>query len=310
VTDVPTVPLPSGVLLMDGGMGQELARHGADNSAPLWSARALIDNPDLVLRVHRDYLAAGAKLLLTNTYASTRVRLETAGMIDRLVELNVLACDLARRARDEAGAAGADVLIAGSLPPMHGSYSADAVQPFAEIEPMFREQAEILAPHVDLFICETMSTAEEGRAGATGTCSAGKPVWVSWTLVDDGRPLLRSGETIAQAHAAIADLPVSGFLANCSAPESISTAMPEIVGVSDFPVGGYANGFNPVPKDWVSGVEAGPASLTETVGIREDITPDAYADIAQTWIDAGARLIGGCCHIGPDHIGRLAERLN
>ncbi len=216
---------------------------------------------------------------------------------------------MARRARDEAGPAGADVLIAGSLPPMHGSYKADMVRPFDEIEPMFREQAAILAPHVDLIICETMSTAEEGRAGATGACATGKPVWVSWTLVDDGRPLLRSGETIVEAHAAIADLPVSGFLANCSVPESITAALPELLGLSDFPVGGYANGFNPIPKDWVSGVKAGPKSLTETVGIRDDVTPDAYAATAQSWIDAGARLIGGCCHIGPDHIRRLSEML-
>ncbi len=91
MTSIPTAPLPTGVLLMDGGMGQELARHGCDNAAPLWSARALIDNPDTVLRVHRDYIAAGAKLLLTNTYATTRMRLWEAGIIDRLSELNVLA---------------------------------------------------------------------------------------------------------------------------------------------------------------------------------------------------------------------------
>ena len=303
-TSVPTAPLPAGVLLMDGGIGQQLKVYGANNIGPLWSAGSLIDAPDTVERVHREFAEAGAKLLTTNTYAATRTRFETAGIADRFEELNRLACDLAARARDAMGAAGADILIAGSLPPLHGSYRADDVRPFDEIEPLFREMAEVLAPHVDLFICETMSTAEEGRAAATGAASTGKPVWVSWTLVDDGRPVLRSGETVDEAHAALAGLPVSGFLANCSAPESLSAAMPEMVALGDWPAGGYANGFNPIPADWKSGDGA------EKIGQRADVTPDAYADFAQAWIDDGARLIGGCCHIGPDHIRRLAGMLS
>jgi S-methylmethionine-dependent homocysteine/selenocysteine methylase len=82
-----------------------------------------------------------------------------------------------------------------------------------EIEPLYLEQAELLGPHVDLLLCETMSSAAEGQAAAKAACQTGKPVWVSWTLHEDRSGRLRSGETIADAITLLADLPISGFLA-------------------------------------------------------------------------------------------------
>ena len=79
---------------------------------------------------------------------------------------------------------GRQVRIAGSLPPLNDSYRPDLVEPFADIEPLYREQADILAPYVDLFICETMSSAAEG-ASPRPLPATGKPVWVSFTLHED-----------------------------------------------------------------------------------------------------------------------------
>jgi S-methylmethionine-dependent homocysteine/selenocysteine methylase len=115
---------------------------------------------------------------------------------------------------------------------------------------------------------------------------------------------LRSGETLAEAWAALDGLPVSGLLLNCSAPEAITAAMPALAALSDWPVGGYANGFGGIPDDW-DRADHGLAAL----GHRDDLGPDVYAGIARDWLDAGARLIGGCCEIGPAHIARLRTML-
>jgi S-methylmethionine-dependent homocysteine/selenocysteine methylase len=297
--EVPTVPLPAGVVLLDGGMGQELRRRGLIGGPPgLWSANALLQSPETVLEVHRDYIRAGARIITTNTYSTKRPRLEPAGIGGQLGALNRLAGELACRARDELEP---EVLIAGSLAPLYGSYRPDLVRPFAEILPLYSEQAEILAPYVDVFLCETMSSAAEARAAAAGAASTGKPVWVAWTLDDRGEGRLRSGESVSAAAATLVDLPVSGFLANCCAPESITAAMPELASLGPWPCGGYANGFAVVPAGW------GPGDGIAALGVREDLDPDAYARHAEAWIAAGARLVGGCCEIGPEHIARLRE---
>ncbi|MEZ4657911.1 MAG: homocysteine S-methyltransferase family protein [Caldilineaceae bacterium] len=96
------------------------------------------------------------------------------------------------------------------------------------MEPLYAEQAALLAWHVDLLLCETMSSAAEGRAVAVAACGRWQTGLVSWTLHEDRSGHLRSGETVAQAAAALADLPVSGYLVNCCAPESITNAMHEL----------------------------------------------------------------------------------
>jgi len=169
---------------------------------------------------------------------------------------------------------------------------------------MYREQAEILAPFVDFYLCETMSSAAEARAAATGAAALGKPVWVSWTLEDNGSRRLRSGERVKDAYWALEDLPVSGFLVNCCSPESVTEAMPELVALGDWPVGGFANGFAEIPENWESG------DGIETLDRRHDLDPDAYAGHVADWLETGARLVGGCCEVGPKHIRRLRKVLD
>jgi len=302
MTAVPAADLPDGIVLLDGGMGQELGRRGVAGFDQLWSAAALVHDPGLVQAVHADYIRAGARVITTNSYSTTRRGLERAGQGERFAELNRLAGELACRARDDAGA---EVLIAGSLPPLRGSYRPDQVEPFAVIEPAYRELAELLAPYVDLFVCETMSSGAEAQAAASAAAATGKPVWVAWTLEDGGSSRLRSGESIADAAALLADLPVSAFLANCCAPESVTAAMPVLTALGPWPVGGFANAFRAIPHGW-SSREHGLAAL----GQREDLTPESYAGHARDWIDAGARIVGGCCEVGPAHIAAIKAMLD
>ena len=289
-------PASQRALLLDGGMGQELAARGLVTTDGLWSARALLDNPNVVAAVHRDFIRAGADVITTNSYAATRRRLDATDIGDGFVRCNRSAGRLARAAADEAES---KVLVAGSLPPLFGSYRPDRVRPASEIEPLYREQAEILADYVDLFICETMSTAAEALAAARGAASTGLPVWVSWTVADDSSGLLRSGETIRDAIEALSEVEVEALLLNCSMPESIEAALPALAEHAGRQFGVYANAFSAIDSAFEI---ADGANVPDR---REDLTPERYAEHARRCLDAGASIIGGCCEVRPAHIAKL-----
>jgi S-methylmethionine-dependent homocysteine/selenocysteine methylase len=292
--------LPDDLILLDGGMGQELINRNASGQGVLWSARALFDFPDAVQAIHEDYIRAGADVITTNSYSCIRNNFEPEGLLDRLGEMNRLSAELAQRARDNCAK---PVLIAGSMGPQRGSYRPDLVGGYAETEALYREQAEYLAPHVDLFICETLSCLLEAKAAVAAATSTGKPVCLSWSIEESGAANLRSGESIHAAWKDIADSGVSAVLLNCSPPEAISKVLPELISISDIPVGAYANAFTPIPEKWdFHGDKSIPPS-------RTDVTPDAYLEHAKTWKAAGAQIIGGCCEVGPAHIARLNQGL-
>lgn len=300
--DVPQLLLPEGrPALLDGGMGRELRMRGVPISDTIWSASALLTAKDVVLQVHKDYIAAGADIITMNSYGVIREDLKLEGIEDRFAELNRLAGKLAIQASRSAEE---PVAVAASLPPLRGSYRPDLVGSFDELVPLYREQAELLEPYCDLFLCETMSSGDEALAAATAACAFGKPVWVSWTLHEDRSGRLRSGETVAAAARMIAHLPVSGFLANCCAPEAIGAAMPQLAALGKGVAGGYANSFRPVPEDWeLDGDKPGDGLLA----LRDDLDPEAYAAHGKAWLGDGARVVGGCCGTGPAHIARLKQ---
>lgn len=286
-------------LILDGGMGQELLHRGVTDDPLLWSATALEDNAQVVRELHRDYLNAGANILTTNTYATNIHRFRHDPEPDRFERLNRLAGEIARGVIDESGRD--DAYLAASLPPMRGSYRPDQVLPFQQMLDEYAPQAAILSDYADLFLCETMSSSQEGRAAALAALAAAgsRPVWVSWTLADGGSDRLRSGETLDEAIAALDGLAVTGYLINCCSPESVSAAIPTLCAHDVAVKGAYANGFIKVPDSWLIGDGA------DVLGKRIDLDPDAYACHAADWLAAGANLIGGCCEIGPAHIMRL-----
>lgn len=301
-------------LLLDGGTGRELLKRGVPILTEIWSATALELAPDIVRQVHADFIAAGADIITTNTYGIGRERMAREGIEHRYAEYNQIAGRLAAEARD---AAARPVAVAGSLPPYAGSYRPDRVGAFDYLLPLYREQAEVLAPYVDLYICETMSSAAEALAAATAALAFGKPVWVAWTLHEDRSGRLRSGETVTEAAAAIAHLPIAGVLANCCAPESITAAMPELLAAGKGKgVGGYANTFLPVSTDW-GAYSKGKHDATDwasyaaaALPLRDDLGPEVFARHAQHWHREGATILGGCCGAGPEHIAALRSVLD
>lgn len=289
------------IVLLDGGMGQELVKRAPEGPTALWSARVMMDHPEIVEAVHLEYIRAGARVITLNTYSATRDRLEQAGFGERFAELQRRACELAQRARDRGGV---EVTIAGCLPPLKWSYQPELASDPDEIAPVYAEIAALQAPHVDLFLCETMSSSGQGLGAVRGALEGGggKPVWVAWTVADDASGLLRSGETVAQANAALGGLPVAARLLNCSRPESISAAMPGLAALGGR-FGAYANGFTGIVPEYKPGTTV--SALTG----RTDLGPDAYADFAMGWVGQGAGIVGGCCEVGPAHIAELARRL-
>lgn len=292
----------NGVVLMDGGMGQELRRRSSNDPTSLWSAQALLEQPSLVQQVHEDYIRAGARVITTNSYATVRKRLqEISGLGDQFERLIALSGELAVSARDSVGE---KVLIAGSLPPLNGSYRPDRVQHESHLNAVYSEHAERLAPYVDVLLCETMSTAAEARVAAHAAAATGKPVWVAWTLKDTGAPVLRSGETLQSAWQALAGIAVEAVMANCCSPASIAAAMPALAAMELPLFGGYANGFGDIPSDWTvqeQGVDA--------LGHRSNSDPAGYAAQVQGWVTSGATLVGGCCEVTPAHIAAVAQQL-
>ncbi|MCY4070508.1 MAG: homocysteine S-methyltransferase family protein [Chloroflexi bacterium] len=289
------------VILLDGGMGQEIVNRGGKGGYGEWAAAALHEDPDLVRQIHADYIGAGADVITTNTYGTTRARLRHVGIEDRLRELVSAAGQLASEARDHA--ARRDVRIATSLPPLEASYASEFTLSFAQTAGEFAELMDLLDPYVDIFLGETLSTTFEAKAFLGAAAGRGKPVWLGLTLQDHGSTHLRGGAQLSDAIASISEQSPDALLINCCTPDSITSALPDLR-ASGMPFGAYANGFVEIPESWD---EAGGVAQLST---RRDLTPEVYsADVAR-WIGGGASIVGGCCEVGPAHIARLRQLID
>ncbi|MCX9000011.1 homocysteine S-methyltransferase family protein [Rhizobiaceae bacterium BDR2-2] len=291
------------ITILDGGMGRELERIGAPFRQPEWSALALMEAPDLVRRVHEDYVRAGARVITTNSYALVPFHIGDERFLARGAELTALAGRLAREAADT----GNGVRVAGSLPPVFGSYQpelfrADVAQDYLSV--LVRG----LAPYVDLWLAETQSSLEEARAALAAVSGSDKPVWLSFTLRDDvapqdmPEPQLRSEESVADAARLARDAGAQALLFNCSMPEVMGAALEAARAAAPaLPLGVYANAFGSQDED---------GAANEVISdIRADLDPKSYCGWADGWAARGASIIGGCCGIGTEHIHHLAGHM-
>ncbi|ARQ62576.1 homocysteine S-methyltransferase protein (plasmid) [Rhizobium sp. Kim5] len=299
----------STIRILDGGMSRELLRLGAELKQPEWSALALINSPDIVREVHKEFIDAGSEIITTNSYAlvpfhigEDRFRKEGAALIR-------LAGRLAREAADSV--TDRKVLVAGSLPPIFGSYEPQNFRP-ERVQDYLKVLVENLAPFVDIWLGETLSLIAEGEAVREAVAASGKPFWISFTLADDeadiksGEPKLRSGESVEAAASWAVSSGAEAFLFNCSKPEVMRAAVETAARVfrkTDAPIeiGVYANAF-----EGEQGESAANEGLHET---RGDLNDDVYSRFACSWAEAGATIIGGCCGIGAAHIHRLGKTL-
>jgi S-methylmethionine-dependent homocysteine/selenocysteine methylase len=253
------------------------------------------EQPDVVTAVHADFIRAGAKTLSLNTYAATPSRLQRHGQLEQLAAIHQHAFELLERA---VKATGARVDIAGCLPPLAGSYQGQPARSFEDL----RDEYSVLVKQqamADVLLIETMTNTLEACAACAAASELGKPYSVAFRLEADGK--LMSGETLAEAVAAVSPYSPAAVMLNCCDPELISAAMPELVSL--YPcVGGYANAFKSVEAMAQGG-------LADELEARADISPQAYAAHVRQWLNDGATVVGGCCEITPEHVRYIVETL-
>lgn len=293
--------------IIDGGMGRELAKRGAPFRQPEWSALAMIEAPEIVRDVHRAYIQSGAAVITTNSYALVPFHIGEERFAAQAQDLAAASGEMARAA---VTLEGTETKVAGSIPPLFGSYRADLFDA-EHVEDIATPLIQGLSPYVDLWLIETQSLIAESTAVSKllrTLDTEHKPLWVAFTLEDSmdiDVPRLRSGETVAAAVAAMAALNVEAILFNCCQPDVIEQALDVAQTIlqekeaAHIELGAYANAFPPQPKN---------AAANDTLNeVRDDLTPPAYLLWAQKWQAQGATLIGGCCGIGPDHIQELSQ---
>lgn len=283
------------VALLDGGLGQEIYRRARGVSSPLWSVAVMLEQPEVVTAVHADFIRAGAKTLTLNTYAATPTRLRKQGLEEQIEAIHRQAFQALERAID---ATGAQVDIAACLPPLTASYQGQPARSFEDVRDEYATLVQLQAG-ADVFLIETMTNTLEARAACAAVSDVDKPCGVAFRLEANGR--LKSGETLAEAIAAIEGYSPAAVMLNCCGPELMTDAMPELVKM--YPVvGGYANAFKSVEAVANGG-------LVDTLEARADISPEAYAAQVRQWLVDGARVVGGCCEITPEHIRVMANAL-
>ena len=289
----------SELTLLDGGMGQELVAR-AGKATGLWSVQALLDTPDMVRAVHDSFFKAGADVATTNSYGVLPDRLAPKDLTDRLPELMELACRLACEARDAHGTG----LVAGGLGPQGFSYQPEKAPAADQAAEVYARCAQLQAPFVDLHILETMSSIDQARGGLMGAGVTGKPVWLALSVDDKDGTKLRSGEALSDIAVLLVQYQPDAVLLNCSLPEAIDAALP-VLAAMGHRFGAYANGFTAIVPtfDHIG-------ATVDVLQARTDLGPAAYGDFADGWVQQGATIVGGCCEIGPAHIGELRRRFD
>lgn len=290
--------LAAGPVVLDGGLSTELEARGHDVTSALWSARLLRDDPGAVVAAHAAYAAAGAQVATTASYQATVEGFAAVGVErDEALALVVRSVGLARE-----GAPGS--WVAGSVGPYGaaladgseytGAYVAevgvDALRAFHR-----PRMAALADAGADVLACETLPAAAEVEAVLAEATSLGVPVWLSLTTVvdDGGVARTRRGEPAAEVFAmarGVAEVVAVGV--NCTDPTGVLPAL-EAAAAAGVPLVAYPN----------SG-EAWDAAARRWTG-----TGQVPADDAAAWVAAGARLVGGCCRVGPAGIAALATAL-
>jgi homocysteine S-methyltransferase len=298
-----------GVLVLDGALATELENRGADLSGGLWSARLLLERPELIAQVHRDYLAAGADVLITASYQASLAGFVRAGRTP--AEARALmqhAVSLARQARDDwaAEATRADTrphpLVATSVGP-YGAVLADGseyrgdydISP-ADLVRFHRERLEVLVDGgVEVLACETLPSLAEAEALVEAL--SGWPevtAWVSFSARNDRE--VSDGTPAARCAAFLHEQPqVLAVGVNCTAVSHITPLLQRLAGATDKPLLTYPN--------------SGETYDADTHSWRGDRAESDFSLLAQEWHAAGARLVGGCCRTRPADIRAVAEGL-
>lgn len=293
--------LAAGTVVLDGGMSNQLESAGHDLSDELWSARLLAERPEAITEAHLAYFEAGADVAITSSYQATFEGFTQRGIgHEKAAELLSLSVELARDAARQAQAKGVTrpLWVAASVGP-YGAMLADGSEyrgryglSVDELERFHRPRLEVLAAAgPDVLALETVPDSDEAAALLRGVRGLGVPAWLSYSVAGDRT---RAGQPLEEAFALAADADeVIAVGVNCCAPEDVDGAVRTAARVTGKPVVVYPN----------SG-EAWDAEARTWKG-RSSFTSEQVTG----WRVSGARLIGGCCRVGPAAIAGIAGAL-
>lgn len=275
------------VLVGDGAVGTMLYARGVNLEAGF--ERLNLTAPDLVTGLHVDYVAAGARVIETNTFGANRLRLAPLGLERQVRDINLQGALLARGA-----AAGKGVYVAGSMGPLPRVKGEGDVPSPDDIHAVFREQAALLAEGgADLLILETFADLEELKTALKAARETGLPVVASMAFLEKGR--ISGGTTVERVALELAGAGADVVGANCGAGTlEMTRNIQRMASVTGLPLAAFPNsGF--------------PEYLDGRLIYRA--TPEYFAARGLETVHAGANLVGGCCGTTPDHIRALAEAL-
>jgi len=286
-------------VIIDGGTGTEMEKRGAQMEEKGWSASCTLTAPDLLRNIHEDYIKAGAEVIITNTFSTSKHVLEACDLGDQFEEMNAAAVRIAREARDNAVEPNVAVWVAGSMSTI--TFKNGQQPDKATSQANFDRQAEILAEGgIDFFMLEMMNDIDNMMIAYNAAAKTGLPIIVGFNAYTNANGEIQLGmghspddrPTLAEGIQALPD-GVPMITVMHSLTSDIPASLDIIHANFDGPSGVYAHWGEFVMPNWQ---------------FSDMISAEAYADEAQKWVDAGTRLIGGCCGIGPEHIRELTRR--
>ena len=292
--------MSNNIILIDGGMGQELIHRSKVKPDGLWSARVMLDNYDLVVDLHRDFIKAGAEAITLNSYSVTPQKLKRYNLEELFIPLQKSAIKAAIEAK-KSSSVETDIKIIGCLPPLVMSYRTTIGMDKEEAKDTYKKIIEIQEPHIEIFCCETVCSIEEAHIATETTLTTDKKVWLSFCVKEEDGTLLRSGEHLKDALREFDNSKIDAFLINCAPPEAIHSSINIMKNFSK-PFGALPNAF----------VTVNDLDIHNDVSIlkkRSDLNIDKFVGEILSYIKNNASIVGGCCEVGPQYIKALRNEI-
>ena len=286
-------------IILDGAIGAELEKKGAKMHKDLWCGTCSVESPDLVKKVHEDYILAGADIITTNTYATTPIAMKQYGFNDQIKEFNKKSVQLAKEAIKNSNK---DIAIAGSVSTFGSLYKYG----LEAMRPGFKEQLNILSNEgVDLIILEAMSSQADIVETIIECSSQTKlPVWLSISCVindNTNKVMLGYNDTVDTDTNVYEDFETSmdNFSKIHQGPILIAHSDIEVTGQAikiakkkfNGVLGAYPNRGHYEKPHWK---------------FVDNITPSEYLEKAKSWVGNGTQIIGGCCGVGVEEIKAIS----
>lgn len=290
--------------ILDCGLGTQLKARGfalSDFKSSTWSAQALVDDPQLILDIHKDNIEAGCNVITTSNYAATPLIWKTEDHDLDFLALTEIALSLAE---DAVKSSNKKILIAGTFPPINVSFRSDLTPSSEQLVDFYEALAAVYEGRVDIILCETMASIHEADIAAKIASTHFQKVWLSWTTRGLDPSILPSQENLKTAAMTISKYNLDCQLINCGHAD-LTTESLNILQSCVPNTGVFANSsVNSMEKEQLKYFE-NIHDVHHNHAIP--ITPVEYANFAKEWMAMGCKVIGGCCSTTPEHIRMIAE---